>query len=160
MQYFQSIERNEFVKLGNDIKFRFRNAGHILGSSVVEMWIQQQDERFKIVFSGDLGRMHTPILKDPDYVREADYLLLESTYGDRLHGGGNPAEQLIPLVKEIYKHRSCLLIPAFAVERTQEVIYHLVKLARDGLIPDIPIYIDSPMAIEVTKLFEEHRGDL
>ncbi len=157
MQYFKTIPRDEFVKLGSDIKFRFRKAGHILGSSIIEMWVQQGDERFKIVFSGDLGRMHTPILKDPDYVREADYLVLESTYGDRLHGEGDPARELIPIVKDIYKQRSCLLIPAFAVERTQEVIYHLVKLSRDGLIPDIPIFIDSPMAIEVTKLFEEHR---
>lgn len=157
MQYFHSVERNDFIKLTDDIKFRFRNAGHILGSSIIEMWIQQLDERFKIVFSGDLGRMHTPILQDPEYIREADYLVMESTYGDRLHPEGNPAEELIPIIKEVYRQRSCLLIPAFAVERTQEVIYHLVQLSREGKIPDIPIYIDSPMAIEVTKLFEEHR---
>ena len=156
MQYFRAIERNEFIELSPDIKFRFRNAGHILGSSIVEMWIQQNSGRIKIVFSGDLGRMNTPILQDPDYIREADYLVMESTYGDRLHPAENPAAQLAPLVKEVYKNRSCLLVPAFAVERTQEVIYHLRRLLKKNEIPDIPVYIDSPMAIEVTKLFENH----
>ena len=157
MEFFQTIDRNEFVELSPDIKFRFRNAGHILGSSIIEMWIKQGKERIKVVFSGDLGRMKTPILKDPDYIREADYLLMESTYGDRLHSVSNPEEELVPIIKEIYKNRSVLLIPAFAVERTQELLYILKNLTDDGKIPEMDIYIDSPMAINVTRVFEEHR---
>jgi metallo-beta-lactamase family protein len=83
-------------------------------------------------------------------------MILESTYGDRNHPDTSPAEELVPLVKEIYKNRSVLLIPAFAVDRTQEVIYHLRNLFIQGEIPEVPIYIDSPMAIEVTKLFEDN----
>lgn len=156
LQYFEFVERNRFVNLNDQIRFRFRNAGHILGSSIVEMWIRDNDRMVKIVFSGDLGRTKTPILKDPEFIREADYLVLEATYGDRLHPPGNPAEKLVPLVNEIYENRSVLLIPAFAVERTQEVIYYLRQLIENGEIPEVPIYIDSPMAIEVTRLFEEH----
>ncbi|MCD4785069.1 MAG: MBL fold metallo-hydrolase [Candidatus Eremiobacteraeota bacterium] len=156
-KYFKPVERNEFINLSPDIRFRFRNAGHILGSCIVEMWIKQEREEIKVVFSGDLGRMKTPILKDPDYVREVDYLILESTYGDRLHSAHDPGADLIPLIKETYKNRSVLLIPAFAVERTQELIYILRGLRDKKLIPRIPIYIDSPLAINVTKLFESHR---
>ncbi len=157
MKYFTPVERDEFITLTPDIKFRFRNAGHILGSSIIEMWINQGNDRIKVVFSGDLGRMKTPILKDPDYIREADYLILESTYGDRLHSLATPEEELVPLIKETYKNRSILLIPAFAVERTQEILYIMKKLSDSGAIPNINIYIDSPMAINVTKLFENHK---
>ncbi len=157
MEFFETIERNRFYFLSNGIKFRLRNAGHILGSSIIEMWIPDGDEVIKIVFSGDLGRMKTPILKDPDYIRDAQYLVLESTYGDRLHSPLDPKEELIPLIREVVRNRSVLLIPAFAVERTQEVIYHLRSLIRSGQIPPIPIFIDSPMAIKVTELFEAHR---
>jgi len=156
-KYFYPVERNEFIELSKDIRFRFRNAGHILGSCIIEMWIRQGKEEIKVAFSGDLGRMRTPILKDPDYVRKADYLILESTYGDRLHSAHDPEKDLIPLIKETYKNRSVLLIPAFAVERTQELIYILKKLREEKAIPRIPIYIDSPLAINVTKLFENHR---
>lgn len=157
MRYFETVERNEFISLTPEIKFRFRNAGHILGSCIVEMWIQKGSERIKIVFSGDLGRLKTPILQDPEYVREADYLVLESTYGDRLHAPHSPDKDLIPIIKEIYKNRGVLLIPAFAVERTQELLYTIKNLRDAGSIPNIPIYIDSPMAISVTKLFEKHK---
>ncbi|MFP4498352.1 MAG: MBL fold metallo-hydrolase RNA specificity domain-containing protein [Vulcanimicrobiota bacterium] len=156
LQYFYSVNRNEFIHLTPNIKFRFRNAGHILGSSIVEMWIQGGKDRIKLAFSGDLGRLHAPLLKDPEYLREADFLILEATYGDRIHPEEDPGEALKPLVKDVYKNRSCLLIPAFAVERTQEVIYHLRRLALNGEIPNIPIYIDSPMAIAVTKLFSKN----
>jgi len=157
MEYFRTVERNEFVTISPDIKFRFRNAGHILGSCIVEMWIKQGAERIKVVFSGDLGRMRTPILKNPDYIREADYLLMESTYGDRLHPSDSTNEELISIIRETHKNRSVLLIPAFAVERTQELIYILKKLGAEGKIPTLPIYIDSPMAINVTKVFEDYR---
>lgn len=157
MNYFYPVERSEFINLTPDIKFRFRNAGHILGSCIIEMWIRQGKDRIKVVFSGDLGRWRTPILQDPDYIREVDYLIMESTYGDRLHSSAPPEEDLVPIIKETYKNRAVLLIPAFAVERTQEIIYLLNKLFKQGAIPNIPIYIDSPMAINVTKLFDKHR---
>jgi metallo-beta-lactamase family protein len=157
MKYFKVVERNEFVSLSPDMKFRFRNAGHILGSSFVEVWINQGKETVKLVFSGDLGRLKTPILQDPDYAREADYIILESTYGNRLHPAYEPEKDLIPVINEIYKNKSVLLMPAFAVERTQEIIFQLKKLNDAGVIPKIPIYIDSPMATSVTQLFDSHK---
>jgi metallo-beta-lactamase family protein len=159
MNFFETVPRNEFIQITHDVKLRFRNAGHIPGSCVAELWLTEKNEnRMKIVYSGDLGRSRIPILKELEYIREADYLILESTYGDRSHPDTCPSIDLVPLVKEIHKNKSVLLIPAFAVERTQEVIYHLRNLTIQREIPEVPIYIDSPMAIEVTKLFEDNPG--
>ena len=136
----------------------FRRAGHILGSATVELQIGRK-EIIRLVFSGDLGRWERPILKDPEFVSEADVLLVESTYGNRLHLN-NTVEQLTRIIHESIKRGGALIIPAFAIGRTQEIIWMLRQLEEEGKIPSIPVYMDSPMAINATDLYCQHPEDL
>jgi metallo-beta-lactamase family protein len=135
------------------------DAGHILGSAFMRLEIQQQgSDPVSLLFSGDLGRKHLPILKDPDPVPGADYLVMESTYGDRLHGDIRGVEERLgAIVRRTVERGGKVIIPAFSVGRSQEVIYELHELIEAGDIPDIPIYIDSPMTVKVSKIFAEHR---
>jgi metallo-beta-lactamase family protein len=143
--------------ISSGLRFTFRRVGHILGAAFILVETETgTGEKVKIVFSGDVGRKNIPILKDPEPISGADYVLLESTYGDRLHGDENPKEALARIGQRIAKKKSILLIPAFAVGRTQEVVYHLRSLQREGRLPaDLPIYIDSPMAISTVELYCE-----
>lgn len=135
----------------------FRRAGHILGSATVELQLGEKDP-LKLVFSGDLGRWGRPILRDPDPVKEADVLILESTYGDRLHPK-NAKEELARIIREAAEHHRAVLIPAFAVGRTQELIWTIRQLEEENLIPSLPVFIDSPMAINVTDIYCKHPED-
>lgn len=144
-------------EIAEGVNVVFRNAGHILGSALVEMTIKEGSTSTKIVFTGDLGRLGTPILPDPAIVEEADYLVLESTYGDRLHSSVDRKAALGAVVKESLKRGGVLVIPAFAVERTQELLYILYLLQEEKDIPDAHVYIDSPMAINVTTLFSRYK---
>lgn len=131
----------------------FRDAGHILGSA----WIDLQTPNKRIVFSGDLGRTNAPIIKDPvPPSGTCDVLLLESTYGDRNHAHTDKLEDLAEIVTKVAQRKGTLLIPAFAVERTQEIMYLLEELIRRDDIPKLPVFIDSPMAVKATRLFREH----
>jgi metallo-beta-lactamase family protein len=124
--------------------------GHILGASFIVV----ETGGKRLVFSGDVGQHGVPILKDPETPEAADYLLLESTYGDRLHPAGSPREELGRAVAEAVAKRGAVLIPAFAVGRAQDVLYHLRSLQREGrLAPDLPIYLDSPMAVSAVDLY-------
>ncbi|MEQ1854912.1 MAG: MBL fold metallo-hydrolase [Longimicrobiales bacterium] len=136
----------------------FRRAGHILGAASVELELSAERTR-KLVFSGDLGRWGRPVLHDPELVPEADVLLLESTYGDRAHATNGEAE-LERIVNQAASRGGALLIPAFAVGRAQELIWWLDRLERSGRIPSLPLYIDSPMAIDVTDIYTGHLEDL
>jgi metallo-beta-lactamase family protein len=140
------------------IKVLFRRAGHILGSATVELQIGR-NEITRLVFSGDLGRWGRPILKDPEFVSEADILLVESTYGNRLHSS-DAVEQFTRIVLESIKRGGALIIPAFAVGRTQEIIWMLRQLEDQGKIPSLPVYMDSPMAINASDLYCQHPEDL
>lgn len=132
----------------------YRDAGHILGSA----WIDAKIEGQRWIFSGDLGRAGAPILRDPvKPTGSPDVLLLESTYGDRLHPNTDKKEGLAEIVTQVYRRGGTVVIPAFAVERSQEILYLLGELARDRDIPRIPVVIDSPMAIKATRLFSEHK---
>lgn len=135
----------------------FRRAGHILGSASVELQLGEADP-FRLVFSGDLGRWGRPILHDPDPVPEADALLVESTYGDRTHPP-DPMEGLARVVQEAAQSGGALLVPAFAVGRTQELVWMLRQLEEANRIPSLPVYIDSPMAIDVSALYCRHPED-
>lgn len=135
----------------------FRRAGHILGSAIVELEIGEENP-VRLVFSGDLGRCNQPILRDPEFVPEADILLVESTYGDRTHPT-NAAEQLTRIIYESVKKGGALIVPAFAMGRTQELIWILHKLEEEGKIPSLPVYIDSPMAIKATDIYCRHPED-
>ncbi len=135
----------------------FRRAGHILGSSTVELQVGEAD-LFRLAFSGDLGRWSRPILRDPDPVPEADALLVESTYGDRTHPP-DPMDALARVVREAAERGGALLVPAFAVGRTQELIWMLRQLEEANRIPSLPVYIDSPMAINVSDIYCRHPED-
>ena len=137
------------------IEATFRRAGHILGSATVEVALAGPTT---LVFSGDLGRWGRPILRDPDPVRRADVLLVESTYGDRVHAP-DPAAQLARIVNDAAARGGTLLVPAFAVGRTQELIWTLRQLEEAGRIPELPVFVDSPMAIDVTELYCQHPED-
>jgi metallo-beta-lactamase family protein len=139
---------------------RFARAGHILGAAIVECVTAGR----RLVFSGDLGRYDVPILMDPAPVPEADVLLVESTYGDRLHPSGDPAAELVAAVQRAAAERGWLVIPAFAVGRAQEMLYELRRLEEAGRVPTLPVYLDSPMGIQATVAYavriEEHDAEL
>ena len=140
------------------LSVNFRDAGHILGASLIEIQAEENGAPFKMVFSGDIGRPAQLIIKDPGVVTEADYLFLESTYGNRNHKDEAASlDELAEAIRYSYGHGEKVIIPAFAVERTQEVIYSLHLLARDGRLPgDMPVYVDSPLAIRATEIFRRH----
>jgi len=140
------------------ISARFRRAGHILGAASVELYVEATAPARRVVFSGDLGRWGRPILEDPEPVPEADVLLLESTYGDRVHPPG-AEEELGRIVREAAARGGALLVPAFAVGRTQELIWMLQQLEAERRSPSLPIYLDSPMANAVTDIYSRHPED-
>lgn len=138
------------IRMNNNLEASFSDAGHILGSSIVSLHIHGQSQTKKIVFSGDLGPGNHPVLNPPAEVNEADILFVESTYGSRKLKRENPAQALAQIVNQTMDNGGCLLIPSFAVGRTQTIIYYLKVLFESNAIPDIPVYIDSPMAISTT----------
>ena len=146
----RQVPFHESVEAAPGIAFTFRRVGHILGAAFVVV----ESESRRLVASGDVGQRNVPILKDPETPESADYLLLESTYGDRLHPDASPREELGRVVAETVGRRGVLLIPAFAVGRAQDILYHLRSLQRDGTIPEnLPIYLDSPMAVGAVDLY-------
>jgi metallo-beta-lactamase family protein len=146
------------IDIAKGVSIKFLNTGHILGSSFIEMTIQGVNQTKKIVFSGDIGRYNDPIMNEPVTQEEADILLVESTYGDRINPIGKVEETLTEVVNQATAGEGAIIIPAFAVGRTQTLIYFFNKLMGEGRIPTLPIYIDSPMAINVTNLYEKHHG--
>ena len=135
------------------------DAGHILGSSSLELTITENGKKTVVVFSGDVGRYDQPILKDPTTPPRADALLCESTYGDRDHPSGSPMDTLADVVNRVTKRGGSIVIPAFAIGRTQTLMYFLRQLEDAQRIPRIPVYIDSPMALDATELYLKHRED-
>lgn len=145
------------------VAVKFRNAGHILGAATVELTVLGDEQTKKIVFSGDLGRSEDPMLYPPEAVEEADILFVESTYGDRDNPINHPIDEFAAIINRAIDRGGCLLIPAFSVGRTQLLMYYMKTLIENGAIPDLPVYVDSPMAISVTQLhktfFDYHKLD-
>jgi metallo-beta-lactamase family protein len=136
----------------------FHDAGHILGSAMIELAVEQGSETRRLVFSGDIGQWDKPIIRDPTLLTRADYLIMESTYGDRNHQeAGDIETQLERVIHETYARGGAVVIPTFALERAQELVYFLSRLAHAGRIPTLPVYLDSPMAVDVTKIFQRFR---
>jgi len=159
LKFFEKVKYNEVISLSNNIRIIFRDAGHILGSSIIEMYIQENSQEIKLLFSGDLGNESQPIVNDPTLIEETDYLIMESTYGNRLHETkGIKEELLLKIINDTLKKGGNIVIPAFAVERTQEILYYLDKFIKEKklLKSDIPIFVDSPLAIEVTEIFKKY----
>lgn len=153
---FETREFGETFEVGHGATVRFRRAGHILGASTVELhWGGR-----RVVLSGDLGRYDDPLMPDPEPVPHADHVVVESTYGDRLHDRTDPATELLAVAERTLERGGTLLVPAFAVGRTQSLLHWLWTLRHDGrLDPSIPIYLDSPMAINATELLLDHPDD-
>ncbi|NLY77992.1 MAG: MBL fold metallo-hydrolase [Tissierellia bacterium] len=161
LRYFEPYFYGQRIKINDNIQIRFRDAGHILGSSILEMWIKENNEEIKIVFSGDLGMPNRPIIRNPEYIDEADYLIIESTYGNTAHESYEEStEKLIDIINKTVLRGGTVIIPSFAVGRTQELIYQLNKYYEyNPTIEEhmkIPVYVDSPMAVDATEAFKRN----
>jgi len=158
LQQFESLNYGESLYLSN-LRVKFKDAGHILGSAFVEIRTDGTGDSKKILFSGDLGRPDRPILRDPMQAFNVDYLVLESTYGDRLHKAASPEAELAKVINQSMGRGGVLLIPAFAVGRTQQILFVLRELEEAGEIPPLKVFVDSPMAVDTTGVFERRKGD-
>lgn len=145
----------ERIAIGSDCSIQFRHAGHILGAANIDMMAAGK----RIAFSGDIGRYSDPLMFDPEPIQEADYVLVESTYGDRLHPDLDPQQELERIINRTVSRGGSVIIPSFAVGRAQALLYHINEIRRKGAIPDVPVYLDSPMACSATDLFCEHVDD-
>lgn len=161
LRRFEGHHYGDVVELAPGIRMTSHEAGHILGSELAEFDLEEAGRHLRVGFAVDLGRYGLPLIRDPDVMPPVDVLVLESTYGDRYHESAELADQQLRdiVVKTIERHGK-VLIPSFALERAQEILYHLTLLASQGEIPDVPIYLDSPMATQVTRVFEQKRNYL
>jgi metallo-beta-lactamase family protein len=156
---FREIPRADVFTISPQFSVRPHDAGHILGSSWLELTITENGKQILVVFSGDVGRYDQVILKDPEPPSRADYLLCESTYGDRDHPPGSPEDALADVINRVAKRGGVVVVPSFAVGRSQTLMYFLRELEDQQKIPRLPVYLDSPMAISVTSLYESHKED-
>jgi metallo-beta-lactamase family protein len=159
LKQLKEIPRAAPFTISPEFSVKPHDAGHILGSSWLELTITENGKQTLVVFSGDLGRYNQPILNDPEAPTRADYLLCESTYGDRDHPAGSPADELADVIGRTAKRGGVVVIPAFAVDRTQLIMYYLRLLEDQQRIPRLPVYVDSPMAISVTDFYVRHLED-
>lgn len=160
MEYFVPCDYEKVIEIEEGLSVRFQDAGHLLGSASIEVWISEDDVSRKIVFSGDIGNYNKPIIKDPHYVSEADFVVMESTYGNRCHHDtADSVKELASLIEMTLKRGGNLVIPSFAVGRTQELLYYIRKIKADNMIPELPdfkVFVDSPLAVEATSIFNKH----
>ncbi len=157
MHRFISINYHREFLIATGIKLKFHDAGHILGSAITELTIKENGKDCKILFTGDLGRTHMPILRDREIVPGADYVIMETTYGDRTHHSiDNIAPRLAEVINNTYKRGGKVIIPSFSVGRTQQVVYFLHELTTKKKIPEIPIFVDSPLSVNATEIFRIH----
>jgi metallo-beta-lactamase family protein len=155
--HFTGVNYREPVDLGDGITATFFDAGHVLGSSTIKVTINQQGESRNILFSGDVGRDDRPILQDPHTYKDIDYAVIESTYGDRTHDEPKDVrENLAEIINSTCQAGGNIIVPSFALQRAQEILYYMNELLMDGKIPPIPVYLDSPMAIKITEVFRHH----
>lgn len=155
LKQFKSLPFGKIFNLYDNFDFSFRHAGHILGASFVEI----QYKNKTILFTGDIGRFQDQVMRAPENITEADYLILESTYGDRVHDNSDPIKKLKEIINKTVKRGGSIIIPAFAVGRAQSILYLLYKIKESKGIPNIPIYLDSPMAINATKIFCQYKDE-
>jgi metallo-beta-lactamase family protein len=159
--FFDGVDYGERVEAGRGVDLTFRDAGHILGSSFVEVRAGSGKSRRTVVFSGDLGMRNRPLLNDPELPADADLVVIESTYGDRRHKDRESSlDELAAAIRETVQRGGNVLIPAFAVGRTQEVLFEIQHLTRDGRIPRLHLYLDSPLAVSATEIYLRHRASL
>lgn len=168
LELFKGVPYDQIIELDDDIHVRFNDAGHMLGSSIIEVWIKENGVNKKIVFTGDLGNNDIPLLSEPTMIEDADFLVMESTYGNRLHmRNDNKAKLFIDIVTDTLRQGGTVVIPSFAVGRTQEILYELNKIKESDadtpefekkyeVLMNTPVYVDSPLAISATEVFREN----
>jgi len=158
MRHIVPVPLKHEISLGNNVSATLHNAGHVLGAALVQLDVKPRSGRTRrLLFSGDLGQPRIPLLCDPDLPRSADPVIIESTYADRDHpSAANIKEQLLTLITQIHQTRSRLLIPAFSVGRTQQILYYLYQLKGAGLLPPTPVFVDSPLAHKATQIYARH----
>lgn len=167
LTHFIPCDYHKIIQVCDGLKARFVDAGHLLGSSSIELWIAEETEKgreeCKIVFSGDIGTANRPLIKDPEYIKDADYVVMESTYGDRAHAAPpDYAAALARVLKDTFMRGGNLVIPAFSVGRTQEMLYFLRRIKTEELLPEyqnFEVYVDSPLAVEATSIFGKNVSD-
>ena len=159
IRQFHGLEFHQPFEPIPNVRCTFHEAGHMLGAAVSELDLAREDGKStKLVFSGDIGRSDMPILKDPRTVAGADYVIMEGTYGNRLHEkSGDAKQKLLELALQTHKEKGKLIIPAFSVGRTQEIVYRLNLLKEDGFLPDIPVFVDSPLAVNASSVFRDEQ---
>lgn len=160
LEHFVSCDYKSQIEICEGLSVRFIDAGHLLGSSSIEFWITEDGQTKKLVFSGDIGNGNRPLIKDPEYIADADYVIMESTYGSRNHDTPpDYAAELAKLMNSTFTRGGNLVIPAFSVGRTQEMLFYMRRIKAEGLLPEYPnfeVYIDSPLAVEATNIFHKN----
>ena len=167
LEIFEPVKYDEVIEITPEIHVRFNDAGHMLGSAIIELWVKEDGKQTKIVFSGDLGNNDIPLLSEPTMIEDADYLVMESTYGNRKHEKNEQkAEMFLNIVSETIDNGGTVVIPSFAVGRTQEILYELNNIKENKsdenfikkyeLLMKTPVYVDSPLAISATEVFKEN----
>ena len=154
---FTPVQYGEVVTVGDGVKATFHDAGHVLGSSMIKVTVGQDGEQRTILFSGDVGRWDRPILRDPSVFSKMDYIIVESTYGDRLHKGPpDIGDELTEIINSAWEARGNIIVPSFALQRSQEILYYMNELLIENRIPHLKVFLDSPMAISITEVFKRH----
>ena len=160
LQHFIPCEYDAQIEIDGDVKVRFVDAGHLLGSSSVELWITEEEQTRKLVFSGDLGTGNRPLIRNPEYIKDADYVVMESTYGNKLHAAPpDYAVTLAEVIKDTFIRGGNVVIPAFSVGRTQELLFFMRRIKAEHLLPgfeDFEVYVDSPLSVEATNVFHKN----
>ena len=164
LNLIESADYEEKKKLDEGIIMRFTDVGHLLGSASAEFWLEENGVQKKIVFSGDIGNVGKPLIRDPEYVTSADYVVMESTYGNRLHDKEKTdhAKELAAIMQDTFDRGGNVVIPAFAVGRTQELLYYLRQIREENMVqghPDYEVWVDSPLALEATEIFQNNLID-
>ena len=162
LKFIKPVLYDQLIELNDEMKFVFNDAGHILGSAITELWITEEDKTSKIVFSGDLGVMDRPILRNPTIIKKADYVIMETTYGNRVHPSNSlDVTRLMDIIRDTAKRGGTTVIPSFAVGRTQELIYELNRVYDSDSeyrkdFENLMVYVDSPMATTATEVFKRN----
>lgn len=157
MKFFTCFDYGEEKQINNSVRIRMRDAGHILGSSSFEVWLKEGDKEKKLVFSGDLGNPPARIVRDPEFLSGADVVFVESTYGNRLHEPKEKGRQVLKKkIEEAIERNGVLIIPVFALERTQELLYELNDFVENKKVPYIPVFLDSPLAVKATGIYRNY----
>lgn len=163
LRHFVPCEYNQVITICDTLKVRFVDAGHLLGSASIEFWITENGREVKVVFSGDIGHGNKPLVRNPQFIEDADYVIMESTYGDKVHMSlPDYAMELTRVIRNTFHRGGNLVIPAFSVGRTQELLYFLRRIKAENMLPEYPdfeVYLDSPLSVEATNIFHKSVED-